>query len=707
MKHSIKFPKHLIRKLLALFVTGLICVVTYYFVHNLSKYVPIYSGDDLRYGYVYHGGSPASMPRITTLSQFIKSVVFHFLWWNARFPAIVGEMIAPMLKQTTFSIITSVFYLLTGLMINLTALGRKVLIRPHLLALTYLMMWLLIPGFGMAVLWHSGAPNYLWIVPIYLLFLLPYIYNSKPKYPAFRFFFVVIMGILAGTSNELAGPQVIIVAFLLSFFDNKNFEADWKWVGLITASVAAFIAIFRDMIGGESAGAYGTGKVSLGEISQNTLHFLGLIILIDILLVAFLIVYRKVQTDEMLPFKIHRHLFIGVVFMIGGFAGIGALVISPVIKGTTMFSDYIFFMVAFVNLVQAVLEIRHRQLVYHLFLGFVALGLIFIAFPKYETYLSTVQKQSNLVYTGTQLGLQAQKDKEKNKELAIPDLGYLADDSPFAGGYVGWYSKTNFMNIWYERKYGVKKVTLGYKGEILANPVTPDLFVVAVEGVYNTYLNPTMQKIANWWYALESGATRVSAETKKRTTTPKVKSVVDNQVNTNPAMRELIIYFYNPQGENVGKQQILSYPGTNFDISWLRVTGYHLGASAPRRYKFTSAKEQTLSIRVYPNRQTFTIQYNLGEKALSSELVEGFTGEKIPAHLPYGYKAARAKALSQKIPATQSSEALVIQVVQKPFWQRLPEFWPFYLILFVFGVFLALDRTVLVLEKSKEGKSVG
>lgn len=670
----------------------------------MSKFVPIYSGDDFRYAFQYKGGSVALLPRITSVSLFIKSVVFHFLYWNARLPAIIFEMLMPMIKQSWFEILNGLAFVTVGLMINVLALGKRTLVRPLYIGLTFSIMMVSLAEIGQATLWHSGTANYLWVAPIYLLFLLPYVYNINPKYPVLRFFYIIVFGVLAGTSNEIAGPQVIIVAFLLTFFDNRNFEADWKWIGIITAGVSAFISIFRDGMSGENSSAYGTKSFQIGTILSGVSKYSGILILANLFLILLLIFYRKEMQSEYLPYNISRRLFVGIAFFIAGVAGIAALMVSPVVKSSLFFSANILFIVALLNLLLGYEELRKKHILTKLFPLVAILILILVEIPKYQKYVSALQEANNIVYTGVKAVNSERKDGQTVAK--VPGLDSLSWDlnSPFSGGYVQWNPK-GYHNLWYAKYHGMKSAIEDNSIPIQGSPVTSNPIVVAIDVVYNTYVAPPANKLSKWWYGAKGFEEKAYAAENKSTS----KKIENNKSATKPETTTGIcttkVEFYNDRtGKLVGSQKITAWPKTNYDIRNLYPQGYTQDAANPQSYKFTNVKNQTFPLWVHPNTQNYTVQYNVGDTIISTQAVSGLVGDEIMVKMPYGYKVVKNKQLTQKVPVAVFTQNVVINIEQKPFWQRLPEFWALYLILLGFVAFLGLDKWIVASQNSKVKK---
>ncbi|AYG01083.1 DUF6056 family protein [Lactococcus allomyrinae] len=711
MNISSKIPKHLIRKLIAVVITVLICLLTYIFVHNLSKYVPVYSTDDVRFAFLYKGGNPWKLPRITNLSQFAYSVVFQFLFWNARLSAIAIETFFTVaIKQSTFAILNGLVYVLMGIVINVLVFGKKVLIRPQYMALTFLLLWVVIPNFGMDALWHSGTANYLWVTPLYLVFLIPYVFNHQTKFPALRFGFIIIMGILAGTANEIASSQTVIAVFLLSFFDNKHFENDWKWIGLITLGMADFISIFRDVTaGGEMSGAYGTKSFQIGMLISETVHTSGLLILACLFLIIILVINRKKMVDSTLPYQIHRRLFVGLVFFIAAFARVGALIISPLIEARIFWSNNIFFLISFLNLFFGYVELRKNHFITRSYPILISLVLVFINIPSYEKFFANVRIGDNIIYTCNRIFAQARKEG-KNEAVAtgMPGTSTLGADTPFGAGYLIWYTPKGVnapMSIWQERYYGVKKITLGYIGPIEVNPLLPDKTVIAVETLYNTYVAPTANKLSKWWYGDKGFEEKAYAAENRSTSKRLENNKSTTKTETTTGICTTTVEFYSDRtGKLVGSQKITAWPKTNYDIRNLYPQGYTQDVANPQSYKFTNVKNQTFPLWVHPTTQNYTVQYNVGDTIISTQEVSGLVGDKITVKMPYGYKAVKNKQLTQKVPVTGFAQNVVINIVQKPFWQRLPEFWALYLILIGFIAFLGLDKWLVVLQNSKTKK---
>lgn len=173
-----------------------------------------YSGDDYLYHFFFKGELPyGHLSGINNLWDLIRSIQNHTRILNGRFVAHTGVMTAMQFPKVVF--------VLLGWLINVHVFGKK-RIRVAYLALTYALMWFALPDYGTTILWLSGAFNYLWVALIYLTFLLPYRFNYQAKHPRLMTIGMVILGFLAGGTNENTAPLTVFIAFAFTLFDWKK-----------------------------------------------------------------------------------------------------------------------------------------------------------------------------------------------------------------------------------------------------------------------------------------------------------------------------------------------------------------------------------------------------------------------------------------------------------------------------------------------------
>ncbi|MFK4947129.1 DUF6056 family protein [Lactococcus formosensis subsp. formosensis] len=154
--------------------TLVILWLTFIFILNLNHFTG-YTGDDFLYHFIYTGAWPSEhLSEYHNIGDYISAVYTHMT-------SIIFEILAMQLPKGIFNILNAGIYVLVGLLLNVVISGKKVLLKPLHLALTFLLMWFFIPGMGSTVLWVSGAANYLWATVIILLFLLPYRFNVSTK----------------------------------------------------------------------------------------------------------------------------------------------------------------------------------------------------------------------------------------------------------------------------------------------------------------------------------------------------------------------------------------------------------------------------------------------------------------------------------------------------------------------------------------------
>lgn len=148
-----------------------------FFVFVLFKQLNDYTGyaaDDYLYHFFFQGEMPSNHLRhIHNLLDLIQSIQNHTRLNNGRFVAHSMVQLFMQWPKSVYNVANSIVFILVGALINIHVFGSIRRLRVGYFALTFALMWIFLPDYGSSILWLSGGFNYLWVVLVYLIFLLP------------------------------------------------------------------------------------------------------------------------------------------------------------------------------------------------------------------------------------------------------------------------------------------------------------------------------------------------------------------------------------------------------------------------------------------------------------------------------------------------------------------------------------------------------
>lgn len=319
----------------------LVCSLIFAPVFLLNHFT-LYTSDDYIYHFVYKGFMPTKHPEpIHGLISILHSQWNHYFLWNGRF---VGHSIVQFFMQydkAFFDVCnTFAFILLTCLMVKIAAVLLKRKLNAFVIFSVFVYLWFCIPEFGKTVLWVSGSGNYLWTGIIYTAFIL---FNLKSGETTPGLVFAsFIFGFLSGATNENSGPvaSVIVLLFILWRFLAKRKVEVWRLAGL-AASFLGFLAIILSP-GSEKRDAI---HLTFSKIIGNFLYILKLNAdfywapYLILLLLVFLLIGRNAFQK--------RDASTLMILLLGHFAGIYSLVLSPELPMRVFFGPTIFLGIGF------------------------------------------------------------------------------------------------------------------------------------------------------------------------------------------------------------------------------------------------------------------------------------------------------------------------------------------------------------------------
>ncbi len=153
-----------------------------------------------------------------TLLEVFQLEKIQYFSWGGRSVAHVFARTFLMLPKVIFSFINSLVFVLLIVILNWHGSGNLELTNPKPLIIISGLIFLFAPWFGQTNLWLTGSCNYLWMATIIFAFLLPYRmhYNHSIH---FNYLYLIIMGVMAGWSNENAGGAALLYLLLMGFIE--------------------------------------------------------------------------------------------------------------------------------------------------------------------------------------------------------------------------------------------------------------------------------------------------------------------------------------------------------------------------------------------------------------------------------------------------------------------------------------------------------
>ena len=202
---------------------GYLIIVGFIF-YIINSYTPLYN-DDWHYRFIYGTTIP-----IDNIYDLCKSQYIHYFNVNGRLiPHIIIQFFDGITGKEIFNIANSVIFIL------LTLLTIKTINNKYIYKTTtsfILLILFILPGFKKALLWLSGACNYLWVATILLSFnlLIQQKITLKILYPL-----LFIYGIICGWTHE--GLVIGLAIGYLYFYKKEKLCVSQKlllygfWIG--------------------------------------------------------------------------------------------------------------------------------------------------------------------------------------------------------------------------------------------------------------------------------------------------------------------------------------------------------------------------------------------------------------------------------------------------------------------------------------------
>ena len=214
----------------------------FFFVLNL---LTPFIADDVSYAFIWDGEHAGNLmdgigerERIKSFTDILISQWSHYFYWGGRTVAHVIVQFFSWVGKSYFDVLNVfVFCALVFLIFKIgTGLKLREMNKKFLLFILFA-LYFLTPEFLLTNIWMTGAINYLWMVTLELIFILPFAMKYRDKNFNPPKFFVIVMamlGLLAGWSIEPGASITLFVTFfaLIKFWREKNLQS-WAKVGFI------------------------------------------------------------------------------------------------------------------------------------------------------------------------------------------------------------------------------------------------------------------------------------------------------------------------------------------------------------------------------------------------------------------------------------------------------------------------------------------
>ena len=435
---------------------SIILLLTFGMMYILNKNTH-FTSDDFRYNFMYESFMPNDgVQRLSSFSDIIKSMYNHYFMWGGRITAHTLVQFFLMFDKQFFNIINSIAFVGLAVLVYLHSNVSKKINIPLLIGIIF-SLWFFIPQFGLTVLWVSGAGNYLWCTIIILLFLLPYrkyLENEHSfKDNTLNFILMIIIGILAGWTNENTGGAMILLTMLfIVYYKLKNVKIpNWAFSGFVSSCIGFGLLVLAP--GNNARKEYLVNKTiniikNIGNVfgTSFTLMF-GLTILLLVVLAFFLITNNNTQL-------ISKSLTISFMYIFSALAGIIVLIVSPQIPASNLVLVIVFIIVAIGNIYSNI-SINSKSL--NIILVACLIGFTIKFADSYSIAYKDIVKTYNSI--NTQISTINTEKESGNLDIEIKNIPKAQSEyNAFRGSRYVSDDKESWLNKWMAKYYGVNSI---------------------------------------------------------------------------------------------------------------------------------------------------------------------------------------------------------------------------------------------------------
>lgn len=229
--------KHDVSKYIILLATA---AIFYLFCHV----VPYYS-DDWWHSFVHQPDGSYPTERIEDLDNLITSQINHYMNKNGRLPVtMLAQTVVTFCPKSIFDIINILFFALAVFLFAKYGCTTGNSTTAQLLTSATAIFYLL-PGHYDVLMWGSGAIYYLWVTAYILYILILWRKTEVQHTPPQLYPILLILGILAGWSNESLSFGLatgVVIELFLNYKKGNKTAHYWLAAGIITGVLMIIVA---------------------------------------------------------------------------------------------------------------------------------------------------------------------------------------------------------------------------------------------------------------------------------------------------------------------------------------------------------------------------------------------------------------------------------------------------------------------------------
>lgn len=426
-----------------------IILIAFLAIFVLEWFTPIHS-DDYRYALI---------------GLSFDAHLHHYMTWSGR---IVADYTSALLLATEsrffISAMTGLAVLAFCYFIVKTPTGTLKWKKHDSLIFTliFLTFWVANPNIGQTVFWVVGSANYLWTN----LFVAAWLWNlyriqllKEERTQAG----MLLLGLLAGCSNESVAPFVVglaLLAIIYDFWQERRFYAN-KIAYFISTLIGVCVLIFSpgNFIRAQGAHSVWYDKSIIERLSihlsERFFNHLALVWISYVVLALLAILLYVAKRNGGQPKS--TNLLMVVLMLLVGLGTSFIMVASPSYPDRVMLSTFLFFLLAISFLLRELVTLSTPRVMYGIYAitGLMAAVFVWSYSLMYAAYTRVyLQDQVRINVVQTQLS-------RHHTNFTIPDFHFLKMQN--SGGHFGFYHDPQI----YGRYFGAgvvakKKVNFDY-----------------------------------------------------------------------------------------------------------------------------------------------------------------------------------------------------------------------------------------------------
>lgn len=408
----------------------------------LNIFTPLLA-DDYGYSFGLNG-------KVQNIVDVLEKQINHYFTWGGRSVAHTIAQTFLIFPKGIFSVFNAIVYTLLVYLIYLHSKFNHKEEKPLLLILIHLALWFFIPVFGQTCLWLIGSCNYLWTTTIILLFL--YLYRKSDKDNWWKTVGMLLLGIVAGWTNENTGFGLIVVSSGILAIDKlehkKKFKIKKYQISGIIGNIIGFVIMIiapgnylRNSLTVDSTPFIKKIWNRLIEITNSISIYLLVLLIIAIVLVTIYYYHKK---------KVNP---LAYVFALSSILTAYAMTLSPTFPERAWFGVIVFMITAIAILLYNI-EKFHK--LYKFILIDVAIVGLIIYIPQYLVTTMDI-KQLNNVWKYRESYIKKQKEKGK-ENIELPAYVSMNKHNPEYGLADLDLDANNWLNKDIAKYYELKSI---------------------------------------------------------------------------------------------------------------------------------------------------------------------------------------------------------------------------------------------------------